>query len=141
MLETKECPRCGRTVFADMDVCYECLFEFTESDEQVPVEVYAAENSAVSPLSLRVSSSSVSLSFPVPQDGLILGRGSGCDVVLHTPAVSRRHVQVLPYEDGLLVKNLGARNPATVGEQEVRNSARMIKGDVLSVCGTTFTLV
>lgn len=141
MLETKECPRCGRTVFADMDVCYECLFKFTESDEQVPIEVYAAGDPNTWSMFLRVSTSSVSLTIPVPQEGLILGRGSGCDVVLHAPAVSRRHVQVLPFEDGLLVKNLGARNPATVGEQEVRNSARMLKGDVLSVCGSTFTLV
>lgn len=141
MLETKECPRCGRTVFADMDVCYECLFEFTESDEQVPLEVYAVEDPDAQAISLCVSTSSVSLTIPVPKEGLILGRGSGCDVVLHTPAVSRRHVQVLPYEDGVLVKNLGARNPATVGEQEVRNSTRMRKGDVLSVCGSTFTLL
>ncbi len=26
--ETKACPRCGALLFADMDICYECLYEY-----------------------------------------------------------------------------------------------------------------
>ena len=28
-LDTKVCPRCGELLFADMDVCYGCLYDFT----------------------------------------------------------------------------------------------------------------
>ena len=28
----KTCPRCGEELFADMQVCYGCLYDFTRSD-------------------------------------------------------------------------------------------------------------
>ena len=30
-LGTKRCPRCGATMFADMEVCYACLYDFTRT--------------------------------------------------------------------------------------------------------------
>lgn len=45
---TKVCPSCGATLFADMNICYGCLYDFTKTYEppqigvadEVPVEVY-----------------------------------------------------------------------------------------------------
>lgn len=31
--ETKVCPRCGATLFSDMDVCYGCLYDFTSNHD------------------------------------------------------------------------------------------------------------
>ncbi len=31
---TKICPQCGEVLFADMDICYGCLYEFPRVDEQ-----------------------------------------------------------------------------------------------------------
>ncbi len=33
---TKVCPRCGAEVFADMDVCYGCLYDFTRANLDYP---------------------------------------------------------------------------------------------------------
>ncbi len=33
---TKTCPRCGAVVFADMDVCYGCLYDFTRPSLDYP---------------------------------------------------------------------------------------------------------
>ncbi|WP_028263314.1 hypothetical protein [Atopobium fossor] len=45
---TKVCPSCGATLFADMDICYGCLYDFTKTYEppqigvadEVPLDVY-----------------------------------------------------------------------------------------------------
>ena len=37
----KTCPRCGEELFADMQVCYGCLYDFTRSDNG-PSEIAAA---------------------------------------------------------------------------------------------------
>ena len=45
---TKTCPSCGATLFADMDICYGCLYDFTKTYEppqiggadEVPLDMY-----------------------------------------------------------------------------------------------------
>lgn len=143
-MHTKICPRCGQQLFDDMPVCYECLFEFSMQEDVVPIQVYEDNNKAEStsgPAStrLRVRTASVDLSVPIPNDGLIIGRGSACDIVLHTPAVSRRHVRVEPREGGVLVTNLGARNPASIDGEPVLEAVLMSDDDELFVCGSTFS--
>ncbi len=39
--EKKTCPRCGEVLYADMQICYGCLYDFTRSDHG-PSEVAAA---------------------------------------------------------------------------------------------------
>lgn len=39
-MTTKVCPRCGEVLFADMDVCYGCLYDFTKDDRgRQPMEI------------------------------------------------------------------------------------------------------
>lgn len=129
-MKTKTCPRCGQSVFDDMDVCYECLYEFVEEPG----------NDVGGELFLHLATSSVDAFVPVPKDGLIIGRGSACDVILHTPAVSRRHVQVIPCGNALRIKNLGARNMPTIDNKSIGESAFLKEGSVLNICGATFRL-
>lgn len=141
MYETKTCPRCGQTLFADMDVCFECLFDFTEDERSVPVEVYEeAASDAVR--GLRIVSEELEVMVPLPARGLVVGRGSASDVVLHDPSVSRAHVRIEPAPDGeqVLVRDLGAQNKATIGTRRVEGECTLDPGETLLVCGTRFLL-
>src|SRR5688572_22315176 len=46
----------------------------------------------------------------LPQAGVVLGADKACDVVLSDPAVSRKHVTVVPSPSGFDVTDLGSRN-------------------------------
>lgn len=169
-VQTKRCPQCGALLFADMDVCYDCLYEFATVEERrsdggwvaeaVPLEAYPeqletilesgdpdevgtsfdAGASSVSGWLLRMSTDSVDVAIPVPYGGLIIGRGRTCDVVLHARSISRQHVHVEPDEDGAFVRDLGARNPPKLNGVPLHGEAHMAAGDTLSLCGATFVL-
>ena len=96
--EVRVCPRCGAQVFADMNQCFECLCMFDEEEgwgtEEVPLEAYPeqfedGETEVVAPEGwvLHMSTASVDAVMPVPQTGLMVGRGESCDVVLHAKSV------------------------------------------------------
>lgn len=90
---------------------------------------------------LWVRSSDMETKVDVPPGGLVVGRAPDCDVILHSIAVSRRHVSFAPGEDCLEVRNLGAKNPATIGGREIAETYAMRRGQTVSVCGTLFTYV
>lgn len=144
MYKTKKCPQCGALMFADMDVCYECLYGNCEEDEQVPEEAYgdvdvvARDELAEGSWCLHMSTSVVDVTMGVPKGGLIIGRGSSSDVVLHAQAVSRNHVSIEDRGSYLVARDLGAANKATVNGVVIEEEATLRKGDVLDVCGATF---
>lgn len=44
-MELKRCPICGALVFADMDVCYECMYRFgSDPDREAAVGLAPAAN-------------------------------------------------------------------------------------------------
>ena len=53
-------------------------------------------------------------SIAIRQQTITLGSGSGSDVVLSDPTVSRRHLAVEPGEEGVLVRDLGSTNGSFV---------------------------
>lgn len=142
MYETKTCPQCGALMFADMDMCYECLYGNCEEGEQVPEEAYedvaAYDEAAEASWCLHMSTSVVDVTMGVPKSGLIIGRGSSSDVVLHAQAVSRSHVSIEDRGSFLVARDLGATNTARVNGVVIKEEATLRKGDVLDVCGTTF---
>ena len=81
------------------------------------------------------------MSVPLPKQGLLVGRGADCDVVLRGRSVSRKHVLIVPDGEGILVRNQDATNPALLGEQKVMGEAAMHLGEELNVCGTTLKLM
>lgn len=174
---TKTCPRCGAELFADMDVCYGCLYDFTRPKpgaRQEPqlddrdgtsrergtlgegMEDLAAAVSADATLdippgafgvrmpevpSLRVRCSDLDVTVPLGAEGLLVGRAPDCDVVLHSVAVSRRHLRVEAKGGVVCVKDLGSTNPAMLRGREVTGVQVVREGETVDVCGTLLTPV
>ena len=214
-IATKTCPRCGQLLFADMNVCYGCLYDFsrharaekspgatgaampaleeellpgdllpeellpdepvsegsasyepvpdgpvsyepapnemspdellpgglvelaqqktapaeacpTESTSdtmplsQVKLAMYALSQSSNSgtatalgqPVSLWIRTGDIDVTVPIPKRGLSIGREPSFNVVLHSQAVSRRHLLVTPDPKGACFHDLGSTNRA-----------------------------
>src|SRR5206468_3127612 len=50
----------------------------------------------------------------IGEAAITLGSGSGCDVLLSDPTVSRRHMGVEPGSDGVVLRDLGSTNGSYV---------------------------
>lgn len=155
--ETKRCPECGQQVFADMDVCFECLHSFVDaSDAMVPTggwdedvvptdayglgeEVGATDKPAHH--AVRISNALLDVTVPIPRRGLVVGRGTSCDVVLHERSVSRRHLGIQERDGTVTASDLGAKNQTTLKGRPIGQETRLVVGDELRVCGMTITLV
>jgi len=59
---------------------------------------------------LHESGAGATEEIPLPAAGVVLGAHESCDVVLADPAVSRKHVSIVPCEAGFDVSDLGSRN-------------------------------
>lgn len=160
---TKRCPRCGQVLFADMDVCYGCLYNFSKQDTDSSVGLLVPDDwdAGMPPFELGDGSSSPSASVdgscfvyglrvrdasleavvPLRGGGITVGRSDECDIVLHAPSVSRQHVRIDPQGRDVLVTDLGSTNHARLEGAEVSDSAHMAVGSTLDVCGVLLTLV
>jgi pSer/pThr/pTyr-binding forkhead associated (FHA) protein len=69
------------------------------------------------------------------QEVFVIGRSSGCDIVVDDPNVSRRHAEVRRLGDGYSLVDLGSTNGTEVNGQRVGETSLM-NGDVIGV-GTT----
>ena len=201
---TKVCPRCGEELFADMRLCYGCLYEFpaakgdvgspgldavttrrADADPEEPALPTLAEDEPFlwdaglppaeagweddtldlsgvgeAPRTMPapnaggqasggkvlcwVRTSSADVRIPIPKEGLVVGRDQASDIVLHSRAVSRAHVRILPPgegEEGMRVVDLGATNPAVFTGREVRGEVLVPLGWTVSICGAFVTPV
>lgn len=66
--------------------------------------------------------------MPVPEGRVTVGRGSGCDILLHDPQVSRRHATLEARDGHLLLEDLGSSNGTLVNGQRVERR-RLRAGD------------
>jgi DNA-binding NtrC family response regulator len=64
----------------------------------------------------------------VPHPGAVVGTSPDCDLMLTDPAVSRRHFEILPGENGFTLRDLGSKNGTLVGG--------MLLGEVTLTTGT-----
>ncbi len=65
-----------------------------------------------------------------------IGRDAGCEVVLPSPRVSRRHVVIEVREGEFLLRDLGSANGTCVNGGVVPDSGRVLAdGDVIDVAG------
>ena len=71
--EVKECPRCHELLFADMDVCYGCLYDFSREKpprHMLPVETAALPNAALPNVDVPADQVSGSTRVHIQADGL-----------------------------------------------------------------------
>ena len=163
---TKTCPRCGEVLFDDMDVCYGCLYDFgrdprapllgdtfadleepdglsceTELESTRSLAGARLPSSRWDTLGIWVRGSEMDVILSVGETPLFVGRDESCDLVLHSNAVSRRHLVLAKVSSGLRVDDLGSTNPALFEGRQIRDSIIMKRGDTVSVCGVLLTFL
>jgi DNA-binding NtrC family response regulator len=74
----------------------------------------------------------VDQSAPLPEQGLIVGTSSQAGFRLKDPSVSRKHVQLIPEQDGIRVRDLESTNGTMVGGSRI--------GEALVPLGTALVL-
>jgi pSer/pThr/pTyr-binding forkhead associated (FHA) protein len=82
-----------------------------------------------------------SVEYKLGLDRVLIGRGSGVDIVLTGPLVSRRHAELRETEDGLIVTDLGSRNGVFINGQQISHPSLLLNGDSLGIGDNTFLLV
>lgn len=70
--------------------------------------------------------------YPVPRDGLVIGRGPECDIPVDDPGVSRRHAVVKPGRGGFVVTDESA-NGTFVNGTRAAGAQTLKHGDVLGI--------
>ena len=60
------------------------------------------------------------VSWPIADEGLIIGRSARCDVIVPDPYVSREHFQVYVREGEPHLRDLGSLNEVKVNNQPTR---------------------
>lgn len=71
---------------------------------------------------------------------LVVGRSSGCQIVLDDSMVSRRHAELVVSDESVVVQDLGSVNGIYVNARRVQNSQRMNDGDRLQIGQREFVL-
>jgi hypothetical protein len=95
--------------------------------------------SSVMHVSAWIRTPSLDVRLPLPEGGLMVGRDAANDIVLHSRAVSRAHVRLVPAQGGILAIDQGATNPALFRGREVGDGTLIPLGGTLSVCGAYIT--
>jgi pSer/pThr/pTyr-binding forkhead associated (FHA) protein len=92
---------------------------------------------AVAPSGGRLVSLVDGKEYAVPDDGLVIGRDAGCDVVVPRNEVSRRHAELAPTENGYVVRDTSS-NGVYVNGERIQGSHRLARADVIRVGGEEF---
>ena len=71
---------------------------------------------------------------------MVIGRGLDCDVVLSDQSVSRRHVELVYGEGGVLLRDLGSGNGTKVNDERVDERA-LVHEDVISIGRTSLRFI
>jgi pSer/pThr/pTyr-binding forkhead associated (FHA) protein len=75
--------------------------------------------------------------YTVSEQGLVIGRDAGSDVVVPRNEVSRRHAEVAPTDSGYVVRDMSS-NGVYVNGERVQGSQRLARADVIRVGGEEF---
>lgn len=75
--------------------------------------------------------------YAVGPTGISIGRDAGCDVVVPSPEVSRKHAELVPGGNGYSVTDLST-NGVFVNGQRVTTAQTLARGDVLRIGGEEF---
>jgi pSer/pThr/pTyr-binding forkhead associated (FHA) protein len=76
-------------------------------------------------------------SFVLSGARTLIGRSSGCDIVLEDPLVSREHCAIEPDgEGGFRLEDLGSKNATVLNHKVVTRRAPLYYGDRIVIGGT-----
>lgn len=75
--------------------------------------------------------------YPVAESGLVIGRDAGCDVVVPSGEVSRRHAAIMPTGAGYQLRDTST-NGVWVNGTRIEGVATLGRGDVVRIGGEEF---
>lgn len=64
---------------------------------------------------------------------VVIGRDEGCDIKIPDRKISRRHAQLRPSPDGIVLEDLGSKNGTHHNGQKLKGSVTLIDGDTLQI--------
>ncbi len=101
------------------------------------IQGQAAGGSAGPMSSGRLVSLTDGREYAVAPDGLVFGRDAGCDVVIVSTEVSRRHAEIRPGPNGYIITDSSA-NGTLVNGQRISGSHVLARADVIRIGGEDF---
>ena len=67
---------------------------------------------------------------------LVIGRDAACDIVIPDRQVSRRHAQIIPTENGVILEDLGSKNGTYLNNQLLSEAVKLKEADEIAVALT-----
>jgi len=79
-------------------------------------------------------------SLPLGRQGVLIGRGPECTLVLDDEFASSRHARIFPRAEGWFVEDQGSRNGTTVNGVKITGAVPVESGAVVRIGRTTLEL-
>jgi pSer/pThr/pTyr-binding forkhead associated (FHA) protein len=79
--------------------------------------------------------------IPLDAEHVILGRDPGCDIVLPSTSVSRRHARITRVGDGYYVEDLGSRGGTYLNDLQLNGITPLKDGDCIRLPGLIATFL
>ena len=79
-------------------------------------------------------------SLPLGRQGVLIGRGPECTLVLDDEFASSRHARIFPRAEGWVVEDQGSRNGTQVGGVKITGAVPVEIGTVIRIGRTTLEL-
>lgn len=99
----------------------------SESVQGNAVPVTTDNQSQDSPM-LEINGSQYLLTKPKT----VIGRGSGCDIVIDDPGISRKHLEIDITDNGVIARDLGSTNGTFVEGHQIP-AATLLDGNTITI--------
>lgn len=70
--------------------------------------------------------------YLLTKDKTMIGRGSGCDIVIDDPGISRKHLEIDITDNGVIARDLGSTNGTYVEGHQVP-AATLLDGNTITI--------
>lgn len=104
-----------------------------ETEGEQSVVTPAQKGSSFSVQSPTVFNLSTGDAYVLSGNEVSIGRGSGCDIRLSSPAVSRKHALLVLYEDGWAIEDCGSASGTFLAGNRVTSPQLLFNGDIITI--------